>query len=201
MKTSPVQLTQLLRGWQAGDLGARDELWAIVYARLKRLASQLSRRHGGHERLQTTVLVNELYLRLIGNEKLEWNDRGHFYAIAARAMRYILVDNVRRRQAVKRGRDEVLVSLDEAIEAPAAVDVDLEALHEALEELEGIDPRKCQIVEMSYFAGLTYREIGTALGISPTTVKRDLRSARMWLLHELRREAGLPEVGEGDGED
>ncbi len=186
MSTPSTQLTQLLQGWRAGDLEARDELWQIVYDRLKKLARQLIRRHGGRDRLQTTVLVNELYLRLIGNQKLEWNDRGHFYAIAARAMRYILVDGVRRRLAVKRGRDEVVVSLDEAIEVPSVADVDLEALHEALEELERFDRRKCQIVELSYFAGLTYQEIGDSLGISPATVKRDLRSARMWLLHQLR---------------
>ena len=195
MNTLSPELTRLLRDWRQGDLEARDELWAVVYGRLKKLAHQLLKRHGHKGRLQTTVLVNELYLRLVGSERLAWKDRGHFYAIAARAMRFILVDDVRRRRAAKRGGDQDL-PLDEAIEVPAVADGDLVALHEALDELERLDRRKCQIVELSYFAGLTYSEISQALGISPTTVKRDLRSARLWLLHELRaREKHTEDAG------
>ena len=186
----PAELTQLLRQWRDGDAEAADQLWPVIYGELKELAHQmLKHRRRGHP-LKTTTLVHELYPRLLGSEELTWNDRGHFFAIAARAMRFIMVDQLRRRQAAKRGGDGVFVPLEEAIEVPLDVDVDLLALDDALKDFERFDHRKCRIVELSYFAGMTYEEIARFMEISPATVKRDLKTAKMWLLRELRQGTG-----------
>ncbi len=188
-----AELTRLLHDWQGGNPEASEELWPIVYDELKRLAHHIVSDRHGKSPLATTTLVHELYLRLLGGENLAWNDRGHFFAVAARAMRFILVDGARRRQTAKRGGDVAFVPLDEAVILPAEPDTDLVALDDALHALELIDSRKSLIVELSYFAGLTYGDIGKALEISPATVKRDLRSAKLWLLHQLRRDAAGPE--------
>lgn len=189
MQPSPASadLTRLLHDWRDGDEAAREELWPLVYGQLKKLAHHILSERRGEGSLQTTVLVHELYLRLSGGESLSWNDRGHFYAIAARAMRYILVDQLRRQRAAKRGGREQLVPLDQALELPVRVDVDLVALDDALRDFETLDPRRCRVVELTYFAGLSYEEIGQCLEISPATVKRDLRTAKLWLLRELGR--------------
>ncbi len=188
-----AELTRLLRDWHGGDPKASDELWPLVYGELKRLAHHIVGDRRGRSPLQTTTLVHEAYLRLLGTADLTWHDRGHFFAIAARAMRCILVDGARRRQAAKRGGDVAFVPLDEAIALPQQPDVDLVALDDALQELERYDPRKSRVVELSYFAGLTYGDIGQALQISPATVKRDLRSAKLWLLRQMRRgESAVP---------
>lgn len=187
---SSAEVTRLLRDWRAGDVRAHEELWPIIYGELKKLAHHILRERRGNRSLFTTTLVHELYLRLWGNEDLAWNDRGHFFAIAARAMRFILVDQLRRSGAAKRGGGAPMLQLDEAIEVPIELAEDLVGLDDALKDFERFDQRKCQIVELSYFAGLTYNEIGMALDISPATVKRDLRTAKMWLLRELRKGEG-----------
>ena len=190
VRSQSSELTRLLKQWRDGDAEAGDQLWPIIYGELKDLAHQMLRHRRRRGPLQTTTLVHELYPRLLGNEELTWNDRGHFFAIAARAMRFILVDQLRRRRAAKRGGDEVFVPLDEAIELAVEVDVDLLALDDALKDFERYDHRKCRIIELSYFAGMTYKEIAQLMEISPATVKRDLQTAKMWLLRELRQGTG-----------
>lgn len=184
---SSFEITSLLRDWQAGDQRAQEQLWPLVYGRLKRLAHQILRERRAGRSMHTTTLVHELYLRLLGGAELSWRDRGHFFAIAARAMRFVVVDQIRHERAAKRGSTFRSVHLDEVLEVPAELREDLVALDGALRDFESIDPRKCRIVELSYFAGLTYAEIGMALEISTATVKRELQAARLWLLRELSR--------------
>lgn len=193
-----AELTRLLHEWSEGDESAREALWPMVYGALKKLARAVLAEQSGSRPLETTVLVHELYLRLSGGEGPAWENRGHFFALAARAMRYILVDQIRRRRAVKRGGREIILPLDDSVEIPLETDVDLLALDDALKDLERLDPRRCRVLELSFFAGLTYEEIGDGLDISPATVKRDLRTAKMWLLRELRRDETSPSRP-GDG--
>lgn len=164
---------------------ASDELWPLVYGELKRLAHHVLRSKSPGRPFQTTALVHEAYLRLIGNEELAWNDRGHFFALAARAMRFILVDHARRAHAARHGGGLRPVPLEEALGLAVAVDVDLLALDEALQRLKQLDARQSAIVELAYFGGLTYEEIAGCHDVSPATVKRELRSAKLWLLREL----------------
>lgn len=187
---SPRDVTRLLRDWSDGDAEAQEELWPLVYDELRRLAHFILRSKSPGRSLQTTALVHEAYLRLVGTEDLDWNDRGHFFAIAARAMRFILVDHARRSHAAKYGGGARPVSIEDALGLAVEIDVDLLALDHALKELEGFAPRQSRVVEMAYFGGLTYDEMAHALGISPATVKRELRHAKLWLLKTLKDEAG-----------
>jgi len=189
---SPAQIplpdaTRLLQAWAQGDQAAFEELIPLVYDELRRLAQrELRRERSGHS-LQATALVNEAYLRLIDLNRIEWQNRAHFFAMAARMMRRILVDWARARGNQKRGGGIPKVSLDEALLVSQDPGSDLVALDEALETLGAMDPRKGQVVEMRFFGGLTVEETAAALHVSADTVMRDWRSAKAWLLRELSR--------------
>jgi RNA polymerase sigma-70 factor, ECF subfamily len=180
----PITIVQLLQDWRAGDKGAYARLIPLVYDELRRLArGQLRREQTGHS-LQPTVLVHEAYLRLVKAE-VDWRNRTHFLSVAARVMRRILVEHARARRAEKRGGDALHVTLTGPIAAPDGRPIDVLALDEAMERLREFDARQAEIVELSYFGGLTYPEIGELVGISEATVDRDLRHARAWLRREL----------------
>ena len=183
------RVTGLLAAWSAGDPNALDRLMPLVYAELHaRAARQLRGEHTGHT-LQPTALVHEAFLRLVDAD-IPWRDRAHFYHVAARAMRRVLVDHARGLQRAKRGGAAVRVTLDaENLAAPEA-GTDVIALDEALERLAATDERKARVVELHYFAGLNYDEVAAAVEISPATVHRDLRLAKAWLRREMGRTAG-----------
>jgi len=181
-----AEIIQLLGAWRAGDRDAYDRLFSLVYAELHRLArGKLRRELPGHS-LQPTLLVHEVYMRLAG-AGVALQDRTHFLSVAARVMRRILVEMARHRRAQKRGGGDVRVTLtaEPTAPAPAPDPVDVLTLNSALERLQALDPRQADVVELSYFGGLTHPEIGSLLGISPATVDRDLRHARAWLKREL----------------
>jgi RNA polymerase sigma factor (TIGR02999 family) len=180
--------TALLLAWGRGNAGALDELMPLIHAELRRLAA----RHLRHEReghtLQATALVNEAYLRLIEIKRVRWQNRAHFFAVASRVMRRILVDAARARGYQKRGGGAEHVSLDEALVVSNEPSHDLVALDDALNALAAFDARKSQVVEMRFFAGLTVDETAAVLHVSPDTVMRDWRLAKVWLLRELSRQ-------------
>jgi RNA polymerase sigma factor (TIGR02999 family) len=177
-------IVQLLQNWRAGDEKAYARLVPLVYAELRRLArGQLRREQAGHS-LQPTALVHEAYLRLVAAD-VDWRNRTHFLSVAARVMRRILIEHARARRASKRGGEAVHVTLSGPIPAPESKPVDVLALDEALDRLREFDARQAQIVELCYFGGLTYPEIGELVGISAASVDRDLRHARAWLRREL----------------
>jgi RNA polymerase sigma factor (TIGR02999 family) len=188
----PVQeppVTELLRAWSAGDDGALDRLIPVVEAELKRLARIYMARERRGRTLQTSALVNEAFLRLVDARNLRWQDRAHFLGISARLMRRVLVDHARARGMRKRGGGAYAVTLDEGMAISAALDVDLVALDRALETLAAVDERKCRVIEMRYFGGLTVEETAEALHVSTDTVKRDWRLAKLWLLRDLEGQA------------
>jgi RNA polymerase sigma factor (TIGR02999 family) len=178
-------VTKLLGDWRAGDKGALEELTPLVYDELRRLAKRHMRSERADHTLQTTGLVNEAFIRMAGMD-VPWADRAHFYAVAARLMRRILVDYAKAHRSDKRGGGERPSTLEEVlIAAPGAPPADILAIDEALVRLAAMDARKCDVVILHFFGGLTYDETAEALGISPATVHRDLRLGRAWLLHEL----------------
>jgi len=183
----PSDVTRLLRRWRDGDPKALDDLTPLVYEELRRLA----RRQMGAERpdhtLQATALVHEAFLRIVDSE-VPWRDRVHFFALAARQMRRILVDHARARSAQKRGGDGARISLDSA--SPVAASASMVELDDLLERLEALDARKARVVELHLFAGLSYEETAEALGVAPVTVHRDLTFARAWLQRALDGGAG-----------
>lgn len=176
-------VTQMLHDWGEGDEAARDALIPMVYEHLHRIARQHFRRERAGHTLQTTALVNEAYLRLV-EQSVSWQNRNHFFGIAARLMRQILVDHARARQRLKRGENPHLISLTAAedVQEPAA---DLLALNEALETLSEVDPQRSQIVELRFFAGLTIEETAQVMHVSTPTIERGWRAARAWLQTEL----------------
>src|SRR5436190_1693416 len=182
---SQQRVTELLTRWSQGDDAALAELTPLVYEELRRLAH----RHMGGERpdhtLQTTALVNEAYLRLADQAKLNLQSRAHFFAVAARAMRHILVNYAKSYGAQKRGGGALKVDLDEAALVSLEESKEIIDLHEALERLATLDPRKAQVVELKYFGGLNYDEMADVLKISPVTVRRDWEFAKVWLYKEL----------------
>jgi RNA polymerase sigma factor (TIGR02999 family) len=182
---SPESITQLLIEWRDGDEKALDRLMPLVFDELNRLAHRYMRRERPGHSFQTNDLVNEAYLRLVDHKGMRWQNRAHFYAVAAKAMRCILVDRARSRASVKRGGRIQLVDLEQANLAPAAQAADLIALDDALVDLATIDPRKAKVVEMRYFGGMSVEEIAEALAISPVTVMRDWSTAKAWLLRAL----------------
>ena len=184
---SPADLTQLLQKWQEGNSEALDALIPLVYNELRRLAHGYLRNERSDHTLQTAALVNEAYLRLIGIHPPQWESRTHFFAIAGRLMRQILVDYARRHRAGKRGAGICQLSLDDVSEPARTREVDVVALDEALEALTTIDPRQAQVVELRFFAGMSLQEISAALGIAPATVQRDWTTARAWLHREMSR--------------
>lgn len=178
------EVTRLLRAWRLGDSDAYDLLVPFVYAELRRLARAQLRRERVDHSLQPTALVHEAYLRLVKAD-VDWQDRTHFMSVASRVMRRVLVEHARARSARKRGGDETRVTLADPLAAAGADPVDVLVLDQAMGRLEALDQRQAQIVELCYFGGLTYPEVGQALGISEATVHRDLRHARAWLRREL----------------
>jgi RNA polymerase sigma factor (TIGR02999 family) len=182
------EITQLLLAWSEGDREALDRLFPLVYAELRRLARSYMRKERAGHSLQTTALIHEAYLRLIDAAQVEWQNRAHFFGVAARAMRQILVAMARERACQKRGGGARQVSLDEAVMIDKGTDEDLVALDEALGALAQFDARKAQVVEMRFFGGLTEDEIAAALGVSTETVRRDWRLARSWLRRKLSME-------------
>jgi RNA polymerase sigma-70 factor (ECF subfamily) len=177
--------TDLLLAWGRGEAGAFDRLVPLVHDELRLLARRYMRRERAHHTLEPTALVNEAYLRMIAVNRIDWQNRAHFFAIAARVMRQILVDSARRHRAPQRGARMQHVPLDEALVPSAIRHPDLVALDEALTRLESEHPRKGQVVELRYFAGMKLEEAATVLGVSRDTVKRDWRFAKLWLLREL----------------
>jgi RNA polymerase sigma-70 factor (ECF subfamily) len=179
-----ARISQLLTEWAARDPTARDRLVPLVYEELRRLAHYYLRGERAGHTLQTTALVNELYVRLAGIKDLQWRDRAHFFAMAGTLMRRVLVDYARYRGRDKRGGGLLVTSLDDHAVTPGQ-SVDILALDEALERLATVDPQQGRIVELRFFAGLSVEETAAALDISPATVKRDWATAKMWLHREL----------------
>ncbi|MBX3291777.1 MAG: sigma-70 family RNA polymerase sigma factor [Acidobacteria bacterium] len=179
------EITRLLLKWRGGDPNALDDLMPAVYRELRRIAHNYMRRQNAGHSLQTTALINEAYLRLIDSEKVNWQDRDHFFAICSQLMRRILVDSARRRLSQKRGGARMEVTLDDAVAADVGQHADVVALDYALKRLAALSPRQSQIVEMRYFGGLTEDQIAETLGISARTVRRDWTVARAWLYREL----------------
>jgi RNA polymerase sigma factor (TIGR02999 family) len=177
--------TELLLAWSSGEVAARDALVPLVQDELRQLARHYMARERAHHTLQPTALVNEAYLRLIQIHRVQWKDRSHFFTLAARVMRRILVDSARAHRTDKRGRAIAPVPLEEAEPAAATVTPDLEELDRALEAFGVEYPRQCEVVELRYFGGLSLDETADALGISRDTVKRDWRFARLWLLRAM----------------
>jgi RNA polymerase sigma factor (TIGR02999 family) len=182
---SPQQITALLVQWSHGDDHALDELTPLIYQDLRRLASYLLRGERPQHTLQPTALVNEAYLRLANDNKTPWQNRNHFFAVAARVMRHILVDYARFHQRAKRGGGVALLPIDEVfVFAPEASD-DLLALNDALDRLGQFDPRKARVVELRFFGGLTVEETADVLQLSPNTILRDWNMAKAWLKREI----------------
>jgi RNA polymerase sigma factor (TIGR02999 family) len=182
------EITQLLCDWRAGDSSALDRLIPLVQPVLTQLAHRhMSRERPGHT-LQTTILVNDAYLQLADQTHPDWQNRAHFFAVAAQLMRRIMVDHARQRQALKRGGGALKVTLDEAAHAVEERAVELLALDEALEKLAAFDKRKADVVEMRYFGGLTMEEIADVLKVHVNTVTREWSAARAWLFASLSGE-------------
>ena len=185
---SPQEITQLLLAWNQGDQHALDQLIPLVQAELHRLASRyMQREHAGHL-LQTTALVNEAYLRLIDQRQAQWQNRAHFFGVAANLMRRILVDFARARQYQKRGGAAQRVSFEEALLISEELDADLVALDDALAALATMAPRQARVVELRFFGGLSLVETAECLRVSPDTVTRDWNTAKAWLYRELDRQ-------------
>ena len=187
MTGEPTTLTELLSAAQRGDTDAQSEAAQMVYAHLHELADSFLRRERGDHTLQPTALVNEAYLRLLGQDA-PWQNRAHYFGIAAQMMHRILVDYARRESAAKRDRARIVTADDGAIEAQSSHDasVDILGVHEALETLERLDPQQAKIIELRFFVGLSIPEIAATLGISPSTVSREWAMARVWLHERLR---------------
>lgn len=187
IRPSQQDVTALLQAWRDGDDEALARLIPLVNDELHRLANRYMRRENAGHTLQTTALVNEAYIRLVDSKRVRWQNRAHFFAIAAQLMRRILVDVVRRQQFQKRGGDWRRVNLAEDVELAANVNPDLVMVDEALHALAKLDPRKAQVVELRFFGGLTLEETAEALKVSTDTIGRDWRAAKAWLTRELKR--------------
>ena len=181
MTTSARDITQMLLDWSRGDCSAADQLFPLVYDELHRLAERQMRRERSDHTLQATALVNEAYLRLVDQNRVQWQNRAHFFGVAAQLMRRILIKYAERHRAAKRGGGRNELPLEEACVVTDQRADDLIALDHALTDLAAIDSRQGQIVEMRFFGGLSVEEIGLVLGVSPATVKREWRMAKAWL--------------------
>jgi len=184
--SSPKRVTQLLHEWRGGNRAALEQLLVEVYDELRRLARRHMRRERAGHTLQTTALVHEAFLRLADSD-VPWQDRAHFFAVAASQMRRILVDHARARASAKRGGKARRLTLDEALAAPSRHVDELLAIDEALVRLGEEDPRKSRVVELHFFGGLTYEEIAEVLGVSLSTVRFDMRFAKAWLRREFTK--------------
>jgi RNA polymerase sigma factor (TIGR02999 family) len=185
MNSQPGNMTILLHSWSSGDEAAGNEVIATVYKELRRLAASYLQGERPDHTLQATALVHELYLKLFSGETIEWRDRGHFLAVAARQLRHIVVDYARNRHAQKRGGIQEKISLEDAPQVGLITDERVVELDGALKRLGELDNRSAQVVELRYFGGLTESEIGQTLDISVATVKRDWEFGRSWLLKEM----------------
>jgi RNA polymerase sigma-70 factor, ECF subfamily len=188
MSDSPDhEVTSLLQAWSAGDEKALDKLAPLVYQELHRTAHRyMTREHSGHT-LQTTALVNEVYLRLVNVRKVDWQGRAHFYAICARMMRRVLTDFARSRRYLKRGGDAIHLPFEEALFPGCEEDPDIVDLDEALNVLGAMDQRKTQVVELRFFGGFSVEETAKVLDVSVETVHRDWKLAKVWLMRELSK--------------
>jgi RNA polymerase sigma factor (TIGR02999 family) len=186
---SPRELTQKLQAWSDGNGEALDELLPIVYDELHKQAARYLRRERSDHTLQATALIHEAYLKLVEQKNVRWQNRAHFFGVAAQLMRRILIDYARTRHREKRGGNDIKMSLDEAALLPTDDrSVDLIALDEALTRLAAMDEQQSRIVELKFFGGLNIDEIAEALHISPATVKRDWQMSKAWMHHELNRQ-------------
>jgi len=186
MEHSPQAVTRVLIRAGEGHKSAVAELMPMVYDELRRVAGDMLRRQSSGHTLQSTALVHEAFLRLVGQTEVQWESRAHFFAVGAMAMRQILANHARAKRAEKRGGERERVTLSEAIDVGHGADIDLLALHDALERLGELDERQCKIVEQRFLAGMTNPEIAHVLGISTKTVEREWRAARAWLGAYLR---------------
>lgn len=194
MKPSSHQVTRLLKAWGDGDESALDKLMPLVYAELHRLARQYMRREKPGHMLQTSALINEAYLRLIDTSHVRWQNRAHFFGIAARLMRRILVDDARRRHFDKRGGHTIHISLDEVLTVPQEQAANLVALDDALKTLASMEARQSEIVELRFFGGLSVEETAEVLKVSPRTVLSEWSFARAWLRREMSGQ--MQEIGD-----
>ena len=185
--SSPV--TELLARWRSGDQNALDALMPLVYSELRQLAQHYLRRERSDHTLQSTALVHEAYMRLAGQNPPQWQNRAHFFGIAAHLMRQILVEHARGHGAAKRGGGATRMALDESLAIAKQKDVDVIVLDKALEELSELDAQQGRIVELRFFGGLTIEDTSEVLGISPATVKREWVTARAWLFRAMTGEA------------
>jgi RNA polymerase sigma factor (TIGR02999 family) len=181
----PAEVTELLRRWSGGDVAARESLVPLVYDELRRLARYYLASQRSDHTLQSTAIVHEAYLRLAGRENVHWENRSHFFAVAAQLMRRILVDHARKRNAAKRGGAQLTLLVDEAVEPSSQRELDLVALDDALKALAELDERQSRIVELRFFGGLSIEDTSRLLEISPATVKREWSTARAWLYEEI----------------
>jgi len=188
MTPSSQSITQLLVEWRDGDHTALDRLIPLVHQELRRLAHHYLKQERHEHTLQTTALVNEAYLKLVDHKGMQWQNRAHFFAVAAQAMRRILVDHARTRDALKRGGGLVMTNLDEAAALVDTQAADLLALNDALDQLAHLDARKSRIIELRYFGGMTFEETAEVIGLSPTTVNREWKSAKTWLLKTMSQQ-------------
>lgn len=188
MKTlSPEDVTGLLLEWRHGDSAALERLTPLVYGELRRIAHRYMQQERDGHTLQTTALVNEAYVRLVGQQRVEWENRAHFFGVMAQVMRHVLVDHARWRHYAKRGGGAQQVSLEEAALMTPERAAELVRLNEALDALAQLDPRKSRVVELRYFGGLSLEETADALEISVMTVRRDWRAAKAWLYKEVKK--------------
>ncbi len=186
-RKSPGDITELLARWRRGSADAEEQLMSVVQTELRKLAASYLRRERGGHTLQPTAVVNEAYIRLMPQRRVNWANRAHFFGIAARMMRRILVDHARRKRAAKReGFTGDPVTLSHVADPAGGQNVDVLALNEALAELAELDERQAHIVELRFFGGLKIDEVAEAVGVSPATVKRELTTATVWLRHKMR---------------
>jgi RNA polymerase sigma factor (TIGR02999 family) len=182
---TPEAVTQLLIRWSQGDRAALDQLTPLVYDELRRVARNYMRREPTDHTLQTTALVNEAYIRLIDQDRVHWQNRAHFFGIAAQLMRRILVDHARKRHNLKRGGDVRRIPLEEAFVVADEQAADLVALDDALQRLQWLDERKGRVVELRFFGGLNIEEAAEVLSVSPATIQREWAMAKAWLYREI----------------
>ena len=185
MQQRPENITELLASYGRGDKESLDQLMPVVYDELRRQAARYLRREQAGHTLQTTALIHEAYVRLVDQRNMQWQNRAHFFGIAAQMMRRILVDHARSKKRAKRGGSDVRVSLDDATVAVKGQDLDVVALDEALQRLAQIDEQQSRVVELRFFSGLSVEETAEVMGISKSTVKRDWSMAKAWLHREL----------------
>ena len=187
MRGASNQVTELLVRWRGGDKAALDALMPLVYSELRRIANRYLQSERSDHTLQSTALVHEAYVRLTNQQLPQWQNRAHFFAVAAQLMRQILVDHARNHRASKRGGDAYTLALEDAEEQHQPVDLDIVALDDALKTLAAMDSQQSRVVELKFFGGLSNEDTAEVLGVSTSTVKRDWTSARAWLFRELNR--------------